>query len=268
MGRAARTKRERRAAAVALPPPVAGPRHGIDRRRIGLAAIGAVAAGVAVLVAVLVLTRPSAPAPPPAAASNSDRNAPAALVQAADEVGFRPNVEPGVGRVESQPASAATRPTTDLLPVDSKAPLFRLETPTGQRVGLGDYRGKAVLVEFFATWCPHCAAEAPHLRRLAESLPASRFAVVSVNADGEDAASVFAFHRYFGLPYAALLDPSPQPGNFHQPGAAGPVTTRYHVGSYPTFYVVDPHGRITWRSDGEQPDAKLRLELQRAAHNA
>jgi hypothetical protein len=46
------------------------------------------------------------------------------------------------------------------------------------------------------------------------------------------------------------------------------VTTRYQVGSYPTFYVVDPHGRITWRSDGEQPDAKLRLELQRAAHNA
>ena len=101
-----------------------------------------------------------------------------------------------------------------------------------------------------------------------ESSPGSRFAVVSVNADGEDAASVFAFHRYFGLPYPALLDPSAQPGNFHQPGSAGPVTTRYRVGAYPTFYVLDPQGRITWRSDGEQPDANLRQELEQAARGA
>ncbi len=267
MGRAARTKRERRAAAVALPPPVAGPRRGVDRRRIGLGAIGAVATAVAVLVAVLVLTRPAAQAPPPAATANSDRNAPAALVEAG-KLGFRPNVEPGVGRAESKPASAATPPTTDLLRVGSKAPSFRLETPTGEQVSLADYRGRAVLLEFFATWCPHCAAEAPHLRRLADSLPATRFAVVSVNADGEVAASVFAFHRYFGLPYPALLDPSAQAGNFHQPGAAGPVSTRYRVGAYPTFYVIDGDGRITWRSDGEQPDAKLRLELQKAARSA
>jgi peroxiredoxin len=267
MGRAARMRRERRAAAVALPPPV-GVRRTFDRRRAVLAGIGAVAAGVAVLVAVLVLTRPSAQAPPQAPASASDRNAPAALRQAADRVGFHPNVEPGVGRMESNPASAATPPTTDLLPAGTKAPSFTLGTPTGERVSLADYRGKAVLLEFFATWCPHCAAEAPHVRRLAESLPGSRFAFVSVNADGEDAASVFAFHRYFGLPYPALLDPSAQPGSFHQPGAAGPVTTRYRVGAYPTFYVLDPHGRITWRSDGEQPDAKLRQELEQAARRA
>jgi peroxiredoxin len=267
MGRAARTKRERRAAAVALPPPVAGPRHGADRRRIGLAAIRVVATGVAVLVAVLVLTRPSAPTPPPAATPTTDRTPrPHSCRRPTRWDSAR--TSSGVGRVESRPALAATPPTTDLLPVGSKAPSFRLATPTGQRTSLGAYRGKAVLLEFFATWCPHCAAEAPHLRRLAESLPASRFAVVSVNADGEDAASVFAFHRYFGLPYAALLDPSAQPGNFHQPGAAGPVSTRYRVGASPTFYVIDGHGRITWRSDGEQPDAKLRMELRKAARSA
>jgi hypothetical protein len=33
----------------------------------------------------------------------------------------------------------------------------------------------------------------------------------------------------------------------------------------PTFYVIDPHGKIAWRSDGEQPDATLRQELTRAA---
>jgi hypothetical protein len=88
---------------------------------------------------------------------------------------------------------------------------------------------------------------------------------VAVNADGEDRASVFALHRYFGLQYPALLDPGPQPGSFHQQGAAGPITNAYRVDFFPTFYVLDRAGRITWRSDGEQPDALLREELVRAA---
>ena len=68
-----------------------------------------------------------------------------------------------------------------------------------------------MLLEFFATWCPHCNAEAPHLRRLYSSLKKTRYAFVSVNADGEgsDSEPVFAYHRYYGLRFPALLDPSP-----------------------------------------------------------
>jgi hypothetical protein len=62
-----------------------------------------------------------------------------------------------------------------------------------------------------------------------------------------------------------VLDPGPVPGNFHKQGSPGPVTTSYGLQAYPTFYVIDGHGRITWRSDGEQPDALLRQELARAA---
>lgn len=131
------------------------------------------------------------------------------------------------------------------------APNFTLKTPQGKSVSLSQYRGKAVLLEFFATWCPHCNAEAPHLRAIANSLPKGT-AIVSVNADGESAPSVFAFHRYYGLPYPALVDSSSQPGSFNSPGAAGPVTKKYQVQAFPTFYVVGPNGRVTWRDDGEQ----------------
>ncbi|HXY16610.1 MAG TPA: hypothetical protein VEH79_00365, partial [Gaiellaceae bacterium] len=79
--------------------------------------------------------------------------------------------------------------------------------------------------------------------------------------------SIFAFHRYFGLHYPALVDPSSQPGSFHQRGAPGQVTTAYHVDSFPTFYVLDPKGRIRWGSDGEQPDALLHQQLQEAARS-
>jgi thiol-disulfide isomerase/thioredoxin len=221
---------------------------------------------IAIVVGVLVATRSDSPAPPPPAAGAGDGNAPAELVQAADAVGFEPTTEPGTGELEDQPAAAARPPSNpNLLPVGAKAPAFTLATPEGESISLSQFSGKAVLLEFFATWCPHCNAEAPHLKRLAESLAATRFAFVSVNADGEDAASVYAYHRYFGLPFPALLDPSSNPGSFHQPGSPGKVSTAYAVQTFPTFYVIDPDGRVTWRSDGEQPDALLRQELERAA---
>ena len=90
-------------------------------------------------------------------------------------------------------------------------------------------------------------AEAAHLAKLARSLQTRGVRFLSVNADGETAPSVYAFHRYYGLPYPALLDPSTQPGTFNSPGSAGNVTTAYRVQAFPTFYVINPAGRIIWR---------------------
>jgi cytochrome c biogenesis protein CcmG/thiol:disulfide interchange protein DsbE len=246
-------------------PPRVGKAGGRPRRLFWLAA-GPPLLLVAVVVALLAARNSSPAVPPPATdISAADRQASPVLVKDADAVGFRPTTEPGVGTIETQPASAAQPPSSSsLLPVGSTAAAFALKTPTGQTVRLADYRGKAVLLEFFATWCPHCAAEAPHLAELGRTLTPSRDAFVSVNADGENAPSVFAYHRYFGLPFPALLDPSAQAGSFRRPGGPGAVTKRYGVQSYPTFYVIGPGGRITWRSDGEQPDALLRPELLRA----
>ncbi len=140
-----------------------------------------------------------------------------------------------------------------------------LRTPTGTRVSLRTLRGRAVLLEFFATWCPHCDAEAPHLERLYSSLRHSRDAFLAVNADGETAPSVLAYHIYFELAYPALLDPSSDPGSFSSAGSPGPVSTAYHVADYPTFYVLDPSGRIVWAGQGEQPDLLLAHELEQAA---
>lgn len=268
MGKAARLKRDRRAART--PPPVGKQRPLARRTKLVWAATAAALVGVMAVVVALAATRSSATAPPPAArASADDLHASTSLVEAARKIGFTPNVEPGVGELEGRPAAAAhSASNPDLLPVGAKAPSFTLKTPEGQTFKLGHLRRKAVLVEFFATWCPHCDAEAPHLRGLYSALPKNKVAFVSINADGENPASVYAYHRYFGLPFPALLDPSPQPGDFHQPGAAGVVTTRYRVRSYPTFYVLDPNGRISWRSDGEQPDALLRQRLLQAANGA
>jgi peroxiredoxin len=226
----------------------------MERRHLIWRATAVVAFTTVIVAGAALYFRPSGKVPPPA-----ERAASRGVV-------FRPHTEPGVGLIEGKPASAA-KPSTNpkLIPVGKTAPSFQLETPQGTKVKLASLRGKAVLLEFFATWCPHCQAEAPHLRRMIVSLPRSGYAFVSVNADGEDAASISAFHRYFALPYPALLDPSSEPGSFTHPGGPGPVSRRYGVETYPTFYVLDRAGRITWRSDGEQPDALLLRELRHAA---
>jgi peroxiredoxin len=227
---------------------------------LGIAIVGTIALGA------VLLTTDTKLQPPAVTISAADRRASPELIRAAAAVGFLPTHQAGVGELEKRPAEAA-KPAgnPNLLPVGAQAPGFVLKTPTGERVSLRDFRGKATLVEFFATWCPHCNAEAAHLRALHASLAKPKYAFVAINADGETAPSVFAFHVWWGLGFPALLDPSHVAGNFHHPGRGGPVSASYRVLYFPTFYVLDPRGRIFWRSDGEQPDALLRQQLLRAA---
>ena len=185
--------------------------------------IAIVVAGLTVVVvAVVAATSSSPPTPRTQTLSAEDRAAPAALRRAAQAIGYTPTKQAGVGTIENQPAVATHAPLgEDLLAVGAKAPAFTLKTPAGKPVSLADFRGKAVLLEFFATWCPHCAAEAPHLAKLARTMPASKYALVSVNGSNEDAASVFAYHVYFGLPFPALVDPDPD-----EPAVTFPTTAR------------------------------------------
>lgn len=267
MGRSARARARRESRAVSSEEPAAPASSPISRAAWG--ALGALAVALA-LLAVIAVDKGSSPTPPAAATaiSAADRDAPPSLVAAAAKLGFHPTVEAGVGVIENQPASSGHPPINPhLLPVGSIAPGFALSTPQGQRVSLAGERGRAVLLEFFATWCPHCDAEAPHLRALYAALTQTHVdvAFLEINADGETAPSVYAYHRYFGLQFPALLDPSSAPASWPNQGAAGPVTTAYRVENYPTFYVLNSRGVIVWRSDGEEPDALLRDEILAAA---
>lgn len=238
------------------------------RRAALLATVGVAAVGIA--AGILIATR-SSPEPdradPPrvqAAALTSEPADPsvAALASAADALGFRQTNATNVGLVELLPADSKLLPASDsLLPIGRIAPDFTLQTTTGKTLKLSDFRGKTVLLEFFATWCPHCQAEAHHLLQLSSTLASRGVTFLSVNADSEDAPSLYAFERYFGITWPSLLDPGSPAGSFKQPGGAGPVTQAFGVALYPTFYIIDLHGRVAWRSDREQPDALLRQKL-------
>jgi thiol-disulfide isomerase/thioredoxin len=250
-----------------------GPQAAVSRRALRRAALLATAGVVVVGIAagIIVTLRPGGSGAPasgglPAAGLTETDPKLSPLAKAADAVGFQQTTAPNVGVVENLPADTTLLPgSPSLLPGGTKAPDFSLHTSTGELVRLSDFRGRTVLLEFFATWCPHCQAEVPHLMQLFSALPRDRFAFVSVNADSEDAASIYAFHRYFGIPWPTLLDPGARAGSFSRGGSAGPVTEAFGVALYPTFYIIDAKGRVAWRGDREKPDALLLQELTHAS---
>jgi thiol-disulfide isomerase/thioredoxin len=261
MARAARRQR------TALPPfPLRPSRPAFSKRTRFRLMIAMLLGFVLAIAAAVVLLGSSNPPLREVTIPKADRDASPALIRAAEAVDFHPLTAAGTGKIEDEPASFAQPPiTSGLLPVGSKAPAFTARTPTGHVVRLSDLKGKAVLLDFFTTWCPHCAAEAPHMQKLFASVNPKRTAFVAVDANGEDAPSVYAYHVYYGLGFPAVLDPSVHAVTFPNHGKPGPITKSYHVGAYPTFYVLDRTGRIVWRSDGEQPDALIRRELRAAA---
>ena len=127
---------------------------------------------------------------------------------------------------------------------------------------LSDYRGKTVLLEFFATWCPHCQAEARHLVQLSQTLASRGVAFLSVNADSEDAREPVCLRtvlrHHLARPAGSRF---PRREASTRRAGAGPVTQAFGVALYPTFYIIDSLGRVAWRGDREQPDALLLQKL-------
>lgn len=108
---------------------------------------------------------------------------------------------------------------------------------------MASFRGKIVLLNFWASWCAPCAEEMPSLDALAESIPSDRFVVVAVSLDGDNGQAVRSFVARNHLQHlTVLLDPH------HQFGALTTEETSPRtmpVYGLPTSYVLDRDGRVT-----------------------
>jgi len=119
-----------------------------------------------------------------------------------------------------------------------RAPDFTLPDLAGKPVRLADFQGKkAVLVNFWATWCPPCREEMPTLERLAKARRET-LQVLGVNLDAVSQARVRAFVRELGITFPILLDPELAVGK------------TYRVRGLPTSFVVDRDGVVRFREIG------------------
>ena len=115
------------------------------------------------------------------------------------------------------------------------APDFRLATPDGGTISLSDFRGKTVILNFWATWCAPCRAEMPDLQRVYEErLEAGDLVVLAVNLQ-ENATQVNAFIEEFELTFPVAID------------AQGEVAEQYGLLGLPGTFFIDAAGVLRSR---------------------
>jgi peroxiredoxin len=137
--------------------------------------------------------------------------------------------------------------TTPAVPRSNRtvvAPDFSLRDLDGNMRDLASFRGRVVLLNFWATWCPPCQTELVSMEGLYEAYKDHGFEVVAISSDVQGAEVVQPFATQLHLSFTTLLD------------ATGQVTRLYGVTSLPTTYLLDRQGRLVTVAIGGHDWAK------------
>ena len=132
--------------------------------------------------------------------------------------------------------------------IGEPAPAFLLAGLNGQTVALSGYRGKAVLLNFWATWCPDCREELPRLDDLQKRYHDAGLEVVAASVDDAGRRAV--------LPYVARTAPS------FTVLLADPRTAQaYGVRGIPATFLIGPDGRVVERYVGSINPKQLENDI-------
>lgn len=134
---------------------------------------------------------------------------------------------------------------------DEPAPEFVVETIDGDTVRLGELRGRVVLVNFWATWCPPCRVEMPGFQDVWEDYRDRGFTIVGLSVDRGDRGKVAEWVRQREITYPI--------------GFPTGATVREYGGAnvLPTSVLVDQDGRIVYRVEGFYAEPTLRAAVRR-----
>ncbi|GJL80201.1 MAG: hypothetical protein NPINA01_31900 [Nitrospinaceae bacterium] len=131
--------------------------------------------------------------------------------------------------------------------VEKSAPGFALQDIQGNMVNLEDFRGKAILLNFWATWCEACKEELPSMQRLYEALSSQGVEVVAISIDRRNFDRVKKYAKEYNLTFPVLWDPEQK------------VRKHYYIMGLPTTYLIDPNGRLKGFASGarvwDSPDS-------------
>ncbi len=133
------------------------------------------------------------------------------------------------------------------LKIEPLAPAFTLKNLDGKEINLEDYKGKAVLLNFWATWCEPCLEEMPALQKAYNTLKNKGFVVLAVSIDRDSRENnVRTFAKNLDLSFPILLDSDQK------------VLNKYFTNVLPTSYLINTKGKLKgfisgardWGSDG------------------
>ena len=146
--------------------------------------------------------------------------------------------------------------------VGKPAPAFSLEDPAGKKVSLADYKGKAVLINFWATWCGPCKIETPWLVDLRNQYAGQGFEILGITTDdidrtdakmfGEEKKEISDFVQKMHMPYPVLIQ--------------GDTISKPYGGldAMPTSFFVDRTGKIVAATMGISSKDDIETNIKKA----
>ncbi len=149
------------------------------------------------------------------------------------------------GLAEGRPLSGAGSPVAG-----QPAPDFEIVYADGRRMRLSELRGRPVLINFWATWCPPCRREMPDLIEAYQAHQGEGLIILAVNIE-EPASRAQAFAEEFGIPFPIVLDPE------------GRVSDQYQVRNLPSSIFIGRDGIISARWVGMLTPEVLNKYLER-----
>lgn len=134
---------------------------------------------------------------------------------------------------------------------DSMAPIYAARTLNGEPISLQRLRGKVVLVNVWATWCPPCRFEMPGFQRVYEDKREQGFVILGISTDRAGERVVREFLAERGITYPVTM-------------ATGPVVRDFGgVQALPTSFLIDREGRIRQEIKGVFAEPTLRMAVDR-----
>jgi peroxiredoxin/outer membrane lipoprotein-sorting protein len=130
------------------------------------------------------------------------------------------------------------------------SPDFQAHTLSGEKVSLSDFRGKIVMLDFWATWCSPCRAELPTIAKLYGEYKDKGVVVLGINDEEGNAAKKYLEKNSLTLP---TLDDNSQKAH-----------RLYHVSAIPTVFVIGPDGKVLKYFRGGRSEETLRAALKAA----
>jgi thiol-disulfide isomerase/thioredoxin/outer membrane lipoprotein-sorting protein len=136
------------------------------------------------------------------------------------------------------------------VPLGKRAPNFTVKTLAGEKRSLTDFRGKVVLIDFWATWCPPCRKGLPETQAFAKKYGKRGLAVLAIS--DEDAKTVSPFIKSNHYTFPTYLD------------ADSKMSTRYKIEAIPTVVILDKTGHLVAYMVGLQDPADIKAKLKKA----
>lgn len=124
--------------------------------------------------------------------------------------------------------------------LDEQAPDFTLRTLEGGNLGLDEYRGQVVLINFWASWCGPCRHELPVLDRIHRSYQAAGLVVLGINVEGTEAPARALIDK-IPVSFPVLIDVDQK------------VSMRYQLETMPSTLLLDRHGVVRYIHGGYKP---------------